>query len=479
MPNLQEVLVYALLLLHSGRKAADLGFWAGQVLEEEKRAEEMGAAWQPPATSGWTPPKGKVAPLWDVLRHDLLERSWSGDELERIASVMRAWDGPGHYDGPHPIVGDHVRRYLTQLKAGQLKGPGAKHPPLRWKTGAVCKVAAIVKRRGVELRKLLQGDEVEEVPMATERLKAAMEQIAALEAERDKLADNYRKKCDAHRKLLDKSAGKRTTVTEAKEELRARHKEELKELKAQHKEELKEAKVEAMDESMEFAQAHMGYMLEKERKEKCTAQARARDAEAETKKKERKLARVENKVAELQAEPEPDSSDADESDESNESEDETARTLDFEVLPRRDERGRWQAESSEVRALRYAQLARGISASHVSANIQDVVDLLEPGLELPASCDRMNRIMRGEVTLAGEAMAAYKLAACKKEPTRSARTRTPISARWAATERTTASRISLPLPISSCALTAASAPLTHQASCSSGARTTSRGRCGW
>ena len=39
---------------------------------------------------------------------------------------------------------------------------------------------------------------------------------------------------------------------------------------------------------------------------------------------------------------------------------------------RRDERGRWQAESDELRALKWAQLARGVAPSTVSANIEDV-----------------------------------------------------------------------------------------------------------
>ena len=81
---------------------------------------------------------------------------------------------------------------------------------------------------------------------------------------------------------------------------------------------------------------------------------------------------------------------------------------------RRDERGRWQAESDELRALKWAQLARGVAPSTVSANIEDVLALLAPDLDAPASCPRQNNIMRGEVTLGGEAMAAFKLAKCKR-----------------------------------------------------------------
>jgi hypothetical protein len=82
--------------------------------------------------------------------------------------------------------------------------------------------------------------------------------------------------------------------------------------------------------------------------------------------------------------------------------------------PRRDELGRWQAESDELRALKWAQLARGVAPSTVSANIQDVLAILTPDIDAPASCQRQNKIMRGEVTLAGEAMAAFKFAKCKR-----------------------------------------------------------------
>ena len=45
---------------------------------------------------------------------------------------------------------------------------------------------------------------------------------------------------------------------------------------------------------------------------------------------------------------------------------------------------------------------------------QDVMALLAPGLEVPAFCSRQSMIIRGEVTLAGEAMAAWKFASCKR-----------------------------------------------------------------
>ena len=82
--------------------------------------------------------------------------------------------------------------------------------------------------------------------------------------------------------------------------------------------------------------------------------------------------------------------------------------------PRRDDRGRWQAESVELRALRWAQLARGVAPSTIAANLSDVFALLAPDVQLVSCCPRVTTLMRGEVTLAGEAMAAWKFASCNR-----------------------------------------------------------------
>ena len=101
-------------------------------------------------------------------------------------------------------------------------------------------------------------------------------------------------------------------------------------------------------------------------------------------------------------------------DESDESDDETRKALAFEVRPRRDERGRWQAEDEDLHACRLAQLARGVAASTVPANVQDILELIAPQLEIPSPCKRSSQLQRGEATLCGEAMAAWKFAACKR-----------------------------------------------------------------
>ena len=103
-----------------------------------------------------------------------------------------------------------------------------------------------------------------------------------------------------------------------------------------------------------------------------------------------------------------------EDDADSESEDDPTVRLPFELMPRRNDRGRFQAESPEIRVLRWAQLARGVAPSTVGANMQDAIALLAPGVVIPAPSESHIHQMRGEVTLAGEAMAAWKFAIAKR-----------------------------------------------------------------
>ena len=170
-----------------------------------------------------------------------------------------------------------------------------------------------------------------------------------------------------------------------------------------------ERKAQATLEARELElQATYGLKLEKQRVYLNTARERARVAEFELGKSERKVQKLEKQIEEMEAEDESEDSD-DESDGEADG-DGPPSTVPFDLLPRRDEAGRFQAESPEVRATRWAQLARGVAPSTVSHNIQDVLSLISPGHELPAPTEITNRTLRTEVTIAGEAMAAWKFA---------------------------------------------------------------------
>ena len=98
---------------------------------------------------------------------------------------------------------------------------------------------------------------------------------------------------------------------------------------------------------------------------------------------------------------------------SEEENDPTAR-LPFELLPRRDERGRFQAESPDIESVRLAQLGRGVAPSTIADNIEDVLALILPGVKIRAPAVSTLRRMRGQVTLTSEAMAAWKFASTKR-----------------------------------------------------------------
>ena len=141
--------------------------------------------------------------------------------------------------------------------------------------------------------------------------------------------------------------------------------------------------------------------------------ARARAEIGRAEKLERKLRKLEKQIAAMEEADDEVEESSEESDEEEDAEDPT-RWLPFALVPRRDERGRWQAESPELRSARMAQLARGVTPSAVTANMEDIISLLAPGVELPAPCERSMRQLRGEVTISSEAMAAWKFAKAKR-----------------------------------------------------------------
>eukprot|EP00966_Prymnesium_polylepis_P198804 4607405-Prymnesium_polylepis.1 len=131
----------------------------------------------------------------------------------------------------------------------------------------------------------------------------------------------------------------------------------------------------------------------------------------------RETARVEKRLAKKDEEMEVDEEEEGEEnaeDEEDHDQPMPTRALNFEVRPRRDERGRWQAEDEDLHACRLAQLGRGVAPSTVAANVQDIIDLIMPGAKIASPCTRSSQIQRGEVTLSGEAMAAAKFAASKR-----------------------------------------------------------------
>lgn len=416
LPNDTEMLLTTLLVIKRPTARGELDEWARKVKVEKARADELwqaGKAWTPPEGPEWKG-SGKGASLFEPVREAVTGKGWVQADHEAIAKAIHAWQGAGHDDR---LRSDHVSNYLKRLPEGPRDAKGRTKP--RWQA-TIPYVGDLIIRYRVELDKLLKDDTPREQMLTdlqraekAEAEKAELEKkMPALILERDQLRDR-------HRKAAGRLSGEKRSVRDAKSKLRAELQQKHKEDKAAHVTKVRERETARADRKIEKAEGRLDERIgqldreyeerfETQRKGLNKAREEKRDAVAATKKSQRKVARLEKKVEELEAES------ASDEPESMSEDEETRRHLAFDVLPRRDERGRWQAEDEDVRAMRYAQLARGVAPSTVSANVTDVLALVAPHLDLAQPCERQNQLMRGEVTLAGEGMQAWKFAACKR-----------------------------------------------------------------
>ena len=411
-----EILFFALLLAHSCKGGvAELRKWAKDVIEHESlAATELRAQWKP---------SGNVPNIHGPMTAAYKDHVWTKPELDTIGAAMKRWDGPGGHDS---LEAPHLRTHW------QMKPLGARRDkktagPLRWKSWQLVSVAALIggNKSWQQLRSALQLDGMEPaaVPTSRERLaqteeeKAALEialaekdaEIAAKKKELQRQTDTLRK---AKARNKEKAKEKATAVRAAKEAKDAKMAKLIAEAKVRIEAKAAAAALKATTAKMmelESEKEAAEQREEREKRLKNAQAARARDAEKETEKVSRKLRRTEKQLeknADVEMEEADDEMETDD-------EDPTAR-LPFELLPRRDEKGRWQSESPEIRSLRWAQLGRGVAPTTVEANLQDVFALLAPEVQIPAASDSHIHKMRGEVTLAGEAMAAWKFAKAKR-----------------------------------------------------------------
>ena len=248
----------------------------------------------------------------------------------------------------------------------------------------------------------------EQLQEVKKKLEEAMETVEdqefALEVgdeEITRLKDVKRK----HNALLEaKVDAKRVAVQKAKDTEKEKWERKLK-----AEQELKEKELKNHQKEVEMQYKDT---FEAQRKSVNVAHAEKRAAWTRTAQANRKVKRLTKELDQTEMNEETDQET--EEDDAEAIEDGPVRRLPFEVLPRRDEAGRFQSEAWQLRVLRWAQEARGVAPSTVSHNIQDVLDLVAPGNEIPATSYSTNTIIRSEVTLAGEVMAAWKFADCKR-----------------------------------------------------------------
>ena len=417
--NDTEVLLWALLVCISRESVWHLDQWVKKVLKAEFCASEMMTAWKP-LDSDWSKING-VSTMYQPLVHAFTEVSWPRHTLDAAATAIQAWRRSGQFDG---LDGQALSRYISSPPPATRMNK-KRPPPPRYRSWAVVRVARLLHDHGAQLRKLLDLDAESEQARPLHEVANEQEQrIATLEATLAEKEAAVRRLQDAWRQAAKRLKEKSKAVTEARRDERAKA---AATAKAAAMAKLDRDR-DRMARSLESAYAaDMEAARVKANNAHAQKRAQVAEAQTETARVKRKLRRVENRLDEIEAKVNAD----DEMEVDNEMEideegeqgmqhpdsddgfDPTTR-LDFELVPRRGESGRFQAESPDLHAVRLAQMARGCSPSLVAENMEDIIQLLSPGAEIPAPCKRTLQRMRGEVTICGEAMAAFKFAKCKR-----------------------------------------------------------------
>ena len=378
-----------------------LNEWAQAVLEHEKAF----------LTDGTIPPewkssrKVKVPPIYARIYEAYDRRGGNNDTLERIGGAIQAW----------PDAGGKVALNVKQLRWHFDSHKAKKLTP--WKAPALLmRVAALILRRGPELRKLVRDDTPrEERPTPVEEMKELSRRNGELESTLAATKEALDKKTDAHRKLAQRAKEKNTTKTKAVRDARKHERRKAAALsKAERKKRIaqaKEMRTRIADEERVRAEAAEAQEREKLQKRVAAARKRARKVESAAKdsaKRLRRAQKAEAKVQELQA--------ALEEEPEEEEEQEAPATREG---SRRDARGRWQPMPQRLRILIWAQLSRRVAPSAVASNIHDVLSAYapdrrtgEPVQFLPG--EREIAKMRSELTVASEAIAAFRVALSKR-----------------------------------------------------------------
>ena len=196
LPNEAEVLFYAFLVASIDWSVADLDQWAKKVLLEEARRKSLGPDWTPPADAWWRPSGKKPAAAFEPLRVALQQTRWPKPALDRVGAAMQRWQRSGRCDGlGHSELGRQLRQDDRKV-LGPKNAKGRSRPRFEH---AVVEVAALVGRRGAELRSEGRSDAPPGLSMQQELVLAlagraqAQAELEAARQARDRAADGWRK----------------------------------------------------------------------------------------------------------------------------------------------------------------------------------------------------------------------------------------------------------------------------------------------
>ena len=408
LPNEVEVLFYAILVANIDWTVADLDLWASKVLEEEPHRLELGSDWTPPDNEWWRSSRKAAAASFEPLRVAIQQTEWGKPALDHVGAAMQRWRGAGRCD---ELTHQELYRQLRKDRPVHGPKPPKGRPRMRFEY-AVVEVAALVKRRGAQLRKEFKSDAPRGITMGAELAQLQKEKKTAL-ADLEKARKARDRAARGWLQAKKRLAEKRAAVREARVEERAAATEKVAEAKRAAKRKHDERLAEELEKRVKRQAVEVSARLEQLKEQRDKARARARDhecREAESSRRLKRARRAEAAVKELKrkvAELEANDSDSD-SDSDSESDDQPATAQ----RTRRDERGRFGAADWRLRPLQWAQLARRTPPTAINTNISDVLRVYAPGAFAPQPCEQQLRKMRGELTIAGECIAAYRVAAC-------------------------------------------------------------------
>ena len=364
------------------------------------------------------------------------------------------WSHAGKHD---EVTAKHLANYLQGGFKAPSNNPKKKNNgPWRWKTtSAAVSVAALILRHGAELDTVLANDWPREcLPKADERLEALQkrnvqleEQVAAAEKEaqralkcertavqrnaehvKDKTKLRIEERSKAANKAAKQAAGLKKAAAAklckasavAKRRLKSASVKSVRDARKcwgkQSKEESKawlarieQARIRQASALQEQAEAAVQVDVAKLKRWLAAARKRARDkadAACLSGKRLKRAKVAETALKELQATLEKEPGE-------EESEDEALDTAPV-GKSRRDARGRFGTMPHNVRVLVWAQLSRRVPPSAVAANISDAIGALAPAEEVSMPCWQQIHKMRGELTIASEAIAAFRIALSKR-----------------------------------------------------------------
>ena len=406
--NDTEILYFACLLLCTVRDVAELGSWCSQVMLAQEQQEQQEGAGAGAVGRSWSWP----AHILSVLSEAHLNQGWANGTLDTIGAAIKAVACRGRMSG---LTHSRLRQHQSWARDPKVKKQGLLRARF---VSAVSGVARIISQHGDRLWSLLQlyeGQTHVDASSPEDDIKHLESQVSELDSKLKGATIEKNKVADKHRKLLAKSKADKKAQTEARRAKMAQMVKETKECKTTLEAELREAAAAAVEAAKEEARAaavnEVADELSDQKRYLNTARERARQAEAETKTIQKKMEKLEKDLSQLQDENErleslveSEAEDGDTEDSGDEGQTRSGGG------PRRAANGQFAAMPDEQRPLYWAQLGRRVAPSAVASNVQDVLAVYAPDMEVEQPTDRQIQLMRGELTIASEAMANFRVA---------------------------------------------------------------------